>query len=138
MHSVNVVMYGWYGRFEPRDNYGELPVNQQPSFIQYIDYNEELFEMILQSNRFNPLTYRVVFVPNVPTTPPVLVTEKPTIAEGISMVVILGVAVGGGLAALVIVLIIVLVLVFGRGRKKSTKKKKRRGCVYIDERERGG
>ena len=133
IHSVNVVVYGWYGQFERRDNYGELPASQQPSFIQYIEYNEELFEMIVQSNIFNPLTYRVVFERNVPTTLPVIVTEKPTTTEGISMVVILGVAVGGGLAALVIVLIIVLVIVFGRGRKKSTKKKSRRRCVYQRE-----
>lgn len=127
-------MYGWYGQFHPRDSYGELPANQQPSFVQYIEYDVELFEIVVADNDFNPLNYRVEFVPNVPTTPPPpLTTEGPPPAEGIPMIAIVGVGVGGGLAALVIVLIIVLVIVFGRGRKKKPKKKKRTRYAFMKE-----
>ena len=131
MHcSVDVIVYGWYGQFEPRDNFGELPPATQVNAIQYIDYNEDLFEAIVQSNIFNPLTFRVEFTPNVETTTSSTTSttvEEPSVAgSGPPTAIILGVAVGGALAALVIILIIVLVVVFGRGKKKKTKKKSRR------------
>ena len=118
-------MYGWYGEFEPRDNYGQL--SDDPLPVQYVQYDEEIFEMIADSNTFNPLTFRVNFVPNAETTPPPLQTEGPSVATGgPSLVVIVGVAVGGALGGLVILLIIVLVCVFGRKRDKNKPKKKKR------------
>ena len=116
-------MYGWYGYFGSRDNNGEL--SQDPPPVQYVQYDEDVFAMVAESNIFNPLTFRVNFMPTRETTEP-LETEAPTEAAGPSMVVIVSVAVGGGLAALVIVLIIVLVCVFGRKKDKDKPKKKKR------------
>lgn len=124
-------MYGWYGSYQPRDNFGELPTDDRPPPVQYINYREQLFEEVVKSNLFNPLTYRVEFIPNVATTPP-LATEPPTVEEGLSMLVIVGVAVGGALAALVIVLMIVVVVVFGRGKRKTNKSKKKKRKRYYN------
>ena len=124
-YSVDVIMYGWFGEFQPRDSYGELSGDPVP--VQYVEYDEEVFEMIADSNTFNPLTFRVIFIPKAETTPP-LRTDGPTVEPGggISTVLILGVAVGGGLGGLIILLIIVLVCVFGRKRDKSKPKGKKR------------
>ena len=124
-HSVDVTMYGWYGGFEPRNSNGEL--SEDPVSIQYIEYNKEVFMMVADSNIFNPLTFRVNFVPNAETTPPPPPTEGPSIeAGGPPTVIILSVAVGGGLGVMVILLIIVLVCVFGRRRSKDKPKRKPR------------
>jgi hypothetical protein len=125
-NSVDVVVYGWFGELEPRDSNGELSEVPQP--VQYVQYDEELFTMIADANIFNPLTFRVEFKPNAETTQPPQ-TEEPSVeAGGIPTVVILGVAVGGGLVVMIIFLIIVLVCVFGRrkGKDKHKRKKRRR------------
>ena len=129
-HSVVVVVYGWYGEFEPRDNFGQLPPGVTVNSIQYIDYNEELFAEVVRSNVFNPLTFRVEFAPTVATTSSTTVAttvqDTPVESGGLPTFIILGVAVGGGLAALVIIMIIVMVIVFGRRGKKNKSKKKSR------------
>lgn len=117
-------MYGWYGGLEPRDNNGELSADPPP--VQYVQYNEEIFTMVADSNTFNFLTFRVKFKPNAETTQPPQ-TEGPSVEPGgPPTVVILGVAVGGGLGVMVILLIIVLVCVFGRRRDKDKPKRKKR------------
>ena len=128
-HSYDVIIYGWYGEFDPRENNGEISARElstsPPSPIQYVEYNQELFELVIESNEFNPLTFRVEFVPN-PETTTTTTTKEPTPNGGLSMEVILGVAVGGALGGLLILLIIVIVCVFGRRRDKPKKKKRRR------------
>ena len=127
-YSVDVMVYGWFGDLEPRNNNGELSENSEtPQPVQYVQYDEELFTMIADANIFEPLTFGVEFKPNVEATQ----TEGPSVegdGGGISTVVILGVAVGGGLGVMVIFLIIVLVCMFGRrrGNDKPKKKKRRR------------
>ena len=122
-NSVDVIMYGWYGGIEPRDNNGELAADPTP--VQYIQYNEEVFTMIADSNTFNPLTFRIRFKPNTETTSPPQ-TEGPSVAPDGPPLLIVGVAVGGGLGVMIILLIIVLVCVFGRRRGKDKPKRKKR------------
>lgn len=127
-NSVDVIVYGWYGEIEPRDNNGELSDDPQP--VQYVQYDEETFTTVADSNNFNPLIFGVEFKPNTETTQSPQ-TDGSTQQPGdprFPIETVLGVAVGGGLGVMVILLIIVLVCVFGRrrGKDKPRKKKRRR------------
>ena len=112
--------FGWYGRLDSRETRGELQDSTPILPIEYIPYDEELFQRVAESTRLDFLTFRVSLEER--TMPPT--TSEPTRAStSVSIELLVGVAVGAVVAVLIVVLIVVIVCVFGRRRHQQPKSK---------------
>lgn len=117
--SINVGLYGWYGGLDSRNERGELSSNSRIPPVEYIIYDEDLFNEVANSDGLFFLTFSVDLREKTVVTTPTVQTVS---AASFPVNTVLGVGVAVVLAVLVVVLVIVLVCVFGRRRNKPKNK----------------
>ena len=115
-------MYGWYGRIGMRENRGEISSANANGTraVQYVVYDEELFQQASESTNIEFLTFAV----NLQEKPtPMTTTETTGAPSTIPITLLIGVGVALVVVVLVVLMVIVLVCVFGRRRNQPKKKK---------------
>ena len=119
--SVIVELYGWYSDLGPRANRGELERNDEISEVNYLEYNNDIFEAVASSQRFFFFAFQLSSYEETVTDPPTIITDVPD--SSISIYPIIGVVVGVVVAVIVLVVIVLVVCLLGR-RKDDPKKKR--------------
>ena len=124
-YRFRVLLFGWYGQLDSRENRGELSSSASIEPIRYIDYDELLFREVASSPQLEFLRFGVT-LDERPTIPPVTTQPttgpQPTMApQALPVSLLLGVGVAVVVAALVVILIMTLVCVFGRRRNQPNR-----------------
>ena len=114
-----VEVFGWYGSSDYRENRGELNSPNRIQPINYVPYNEELFQGVAEDNSLAFFGFAIELEEKVTTPPPTTMI----VTAAVPLTTIIGVAVAVVIVALVVILVIVLVCVFGRKRDQPKKKK---------------
>lgn len=113
-------VYAWYGTIGSRDDRGELSSSSIISPVQYITYDEDVFNRAAESTRLEFLTFSVT-LQEKPT--PMITTAATNPPATIPVNLLIGVIVTLVVVVLVVLMVIALICVFGRRRNQPKKKK---------------